>query len=170
MYRHMLLLLGTFVLVWTWSASPAAVLAQMDVPERRCAELTACESGEINHAYTVQYESGCGANCSISFWVRDRDDGRVLVNVLGVPSATVGVRGFDREARPDVRVIGPRYEPGEPRCCPSAVLDTRYSWSEDQATLVVSEERVIPIQEADLDALRTDMLSQGYVLYFHDRP
>jgi hypothetical protein len=153
------------------SFMPASVAsAQMNPPERRCAELMACESGEINHAYTVQYESGCGANCSIAYWVRDRDDGRVLVSVRDVPSATLGVRGFDREARPDVRIIAPRYGPSDPRCCPAGLADTRYVWNSVQGTLDMADERIIPTQDADFEALHAEMRDQGYVIYFDDRP
>jgi hypothetical protein len=154
--------------LWLLPAGPAT--AQMDPPERRCADLMACETGEINHAYTIQYESGCGANCSISYWVRDVDDGRVLVSVTGVPSATIGVRGFDRDSRPDVRIVAPRYGPNDPRCCPSGITDTRYAWSPDRATLVIADERFVPIQEANLDAIQAEMRDQGYILYFDDRP
>ena len=161
----------TALLLGLMSSMPASVaMAQMDAPERRCADLMACESGEINHAYTVQYESGCGANCSVSYWVRDRDDGRVLVAVTGVPSATVGVRGFDRDAHPDVRVVAPRYGPADPRCCPAGIADTRYAWNAEHATLVVAEERILPTQEADWEGLLTEMRDQGYILYFENRP
>jgi hypothetical protein len=153
-----------------WLTRVEVAAAQMDPPERRCADLLACESGEINHAYTVQYESGCGANCSISYWVRDREDGRVMVSVTGVPSATIGVRGFDREAHPDVRVIAPRYGPDDPRCCPSGISDTRYAWSAERSTLVVADERILPTQTTDVTALQAEMRDQGYILYFDDRP
>jgi hypothetical protein len=163
-------MLGTLALAFVWLLQIGTASAQLDPPDRRCSDLMACESGEINHAYTVQYQSGCGANCSISYWVRDRDDGRVLLSVTGVPSATIGVRGFDRDARPDVRVIAPRYGPTDLRCCPGAIVDTRYAWNADGATLIIADERIIPIQEANLDALHAELRDHGYILYFDDRP
>lgn len=170
MYSKLARMPAVLAVALIWLLPIGIASAQSDPPERRCVDLTACESGEINHAYTVQYESGCGANCSISYWVRDRDDGRVLVSVAGVPSAAVGVRGFDPDARPDVRIIAPRYGPTDPRCCPGGIADTRYSWSADQAMLVLVEERIVPTQQADLDALHAELRDQGYILYFDDRP
>jgi hypothetical protein len=139
--------------------------AQDDPPERRCAVLMACESWEINHAYTVQYESGCGANCSVSYWIRDADDGRVLVSVTGVRSATVAVRGLNRESHPDVRIIAPRYGPMDARCCPAVIVDTRYVWDVGEAALVVADERVIPTGQADFEALDAELRDQGYTIY-----
>jgi hypothetical protein len=145
---------------------PASLVsAQDDPPERRCAALMACESWEINHAYTVQYESGCGANCSVSYWVRDPDDGRVLVSVTGVRSATVAVRGLNRESHPDVRIIAPRYGPTDAHCCPAVIVDTRYVWDAGPAALVIADERVIPTGQADFEALHDELRDQGYTTY-----
>ncbi|MFN0070328.1 MAG: hypothetical protein ACKVVP_02415 [Chloroflexota bacterium] len=160
------------VLIIPFIGAPPAS-AQVSPPERRCADLLACEAGEINHAYTVQYESGCGANCSISYWVRDRVDGRVLIAVTEARGGVViGVRGLGSaaESHPDVRVIAPRYASGDPRCCPAGISDTRYTWNTARATLVIAEERVIPFADADLEALSAEMQAQGYILYFNNRP
>lgn len=143
---------------------PPEVDAQVTPPERRCADLLACEYGEIHQAYAHKFESGCGANCSGSFWVRDRETGQVYVESGGVRSAILGAK--DISGRPDVRVIAPHHQSGNPRCCPSAVRDVLYTWSSSQNTVVSADERLIGVRELDWDRVKQSLRDEGYILYF----
>ena len=111
----------------------------------------------------------CGANCTTQYWVSSIADGRLLVEVPPVRGGgLIAVsRANEADGPPAVRTFLPSYGSADPACCPSAYLDTTYSWDASKNALVPGEPITLPADdESAWEEAHDRLLKEGFVEVF----
>jgi hypothetical protein len=152
------------VLVLALSMSAAPALAQIGNvpgpgqpvarPAAQCPQTMSCTYDERTltpAGYRFQSLTVCGADCTTQYWISSVADNKQLIEVTptrGGGMIAVSLES-DAEGKPAVRTVLPNYAGSDPACCPSSYVDTTYSWSAAQGTLVAGEPVTTPMRPDD---------------------
>jgi hypothetical protein len=162
--------------------SASALFAQIEVPggpgqvapqpQALCPGTVSCTFAERNFlpdGYRVQRLDVCGANCTSQYWISNRSDGAMLLEVdpvRGGGIVAVG-RASSSVPHPAVRTILPDPQPGEPACCHSQYSDTTYAWDNATGTLVVDTQATIPAADfGGWESVSSALQAEQFIVVF----
>jgi hypothetical protein len=138
------------------------------IPAPQCARTIACIYNERNFlpdGYRVQSLHVCGANCTTQYWVSAIADGQSLLEIDPVRGGAVLAlsRAAPSAAHPALRSVLPNYDPADPACCPSAFVDTTYTWDAGTNTMVAGEPALTAAADfPGWDAVRQELVAEGW--------